>query len=239
MAKNEEERIKEYATVEEESPPGFVGEIEQDSGVGKDTVLEADKLEAQETDTEEEEEYQVPAPVTPSIAQRVGETAGRAAGGTLSYIGEKLEGEDADTREANGDDLSDMFVTPHKDDPDMRVDDLLRVTEEDVFGDGGEDMSDMIEVSEEDIMGEGDEDMEDLLDVPEEEEDLSDLVDVPDEETDLSDLVDVSREDVLGHPPGAPADYGEKERPHYKLRTKRRYVTPRSTPSPSVGGVRE
>ncbi len=62
--------------------------------------------------------------------------------------------EDTPTREANGDDLDDLFKVPSREDPDMRIDDVVSVSEEDVFGEGGEDMSDLLEVSDEDIMGE-------------------------------------------------------------------------------------
>ena len=65
------------------------------------------------------------------------------------------ETEPSPTREANGDDLADMFRAPSMEDPDMQTDDLVRVSEEDVFGEGGEDMSDLLEVTEEDVMGEG------------------------------------------------------------------------------------
>ena len=62
--------------------------------------------------------------------------------------------EESPTREANGDDLDDLFQAPSRGDPDVRVDDVVAVSEEDVFGEGGEDMSDLLEVSDEDIMGE-------------------------------------------------------------------------------------
>ncbi len=62
--------------------------------------------------------------------------------------------EETPTREANGDDLDDLFKVPSREDPDMRIDDVVSVSEEDVFGEGGEDMSDLLEVSDEDIMGE-------------------------------------------------------------------------------------
>ncbi len=54
----------------------------------------------------------------------------------------------------NGDDMSDMFRPPSRDDPDMQTDDLVSVSDEDVFGEGGEDMSDLLEVDDEDLMGE-------------------------------------------------------------------------------------
>ena len=62
--------------------------------------------------------------------------------------------EESPTLEANGDDLANLFEAPHRDDPDMRIDDLVTVSEEDVFGEGGEDMSDLLDVSPEDVMGE-------------------------------------------------------------------------------------
>lgn len=62
--------------------------------------------------------------------------------------------EESPTHEANGDDLDDLFRAPNHEDPDMRIDDLVSVSEEDVFGEGGEDMSDLLDVSPEDVMGE-------------------------------------------------------------------------------------
>lgn len=60
--------------------------------------------------------------------------------------------EESPTREANGDDLSDLFEPPSPDDPGMDTDDLFEVTEEDVMGDDP-DMSDLLDVSREDIIG--------------------------------------------------------------------------------------
>lgn len=51
------------------------------------------------------------------------------------------------------DELAYLFEVPHKEDNDMAFDDLVSITEEDVFGEGGEDMSDLTEVTNEDIMG--------------------------------------------------------------------------------------
>lgn len=67
---------------------------------------------------------------------------------------EELATLESSTREANGDDLAELFTTPNTEDLDMGIDDLVTVTEEDVFGEGGEDMSDLVEVTPEDIMGE-------------------------------------------------------------------------------------
>ncbi|MBV6343496.1 hypothetical protein, partial [Candidatus Magnetobacterium casense] len=53
------------------------------------------------------------------------------------------------------DDLSDLFEGPDMDrDNDVYIEDLVTVDEEDVFGDGGEDMSDLLDVP------------DDVLDVP-------------------------------------------------------------------------
>lgn len=67
---------------------------------------------------------------------------------------EEVAEEPAPTKEAKGDDLSDLFRVPSREDPDMKIDDLVNVSEEDVYGEGGADMSDLTEVSDEDIMGE-------------------------------------------------------------------------------------
>lgn len=57
-------------------------------------------------------------------------------------------------KEAKKNDLSDLFEVPHREDADIKSDDLVSLTEEDVFGEGGADMSDLTDVSKEDIMGE-------------------------------------------------------------------------------------
>jgi hypothetical protein len=96
----------------------------------------------------------------PSLADRVamraaalGEGAGRAAGGLLGGIGAKIESPGPPT-----DDLRDLFEGPDMDrDNDVYIEDLVTVSEEDVFGDGGEDMSDLLEVTDEDIFGDVDE----------------------------------------------------------------------------------
>lgn len=55
------------------------------------------------------------------------------------------------------DDLSDLFEGPDMDqDNDVYIKDVVSVEEEDVFGEGGSDMSDILEVSDDDIMGEED-----------------------------------------------------------------------------------
>lgn len=69
-------------------------------------------------------------------------------------IVEEVAEEPSSTKEANEDDLSDLFRVPKRGDPDMKVDDLVSVSEEDIYGEGGADMSDLTEVSDEDIMGE-------------------------------------------------------------------------------------
>ena len=43
---------------------------------------------------------------------------------------------------------------PNREDADIKSDDLISLTEEDIFGEGGSDMSDLTEVSREDVMGE-------------------------------------------------------------------------------------
>jgi len=85
-------------------------------------------------------------------AAAAGERIGGAARGLFGGIGSKLE-EPAPP----GDDLSDLFEGPDMErDNDVYVKDLVTVEEEDVFGEGGEDMSDILEVTDEDVMGEED-----------------------------------------------------------------------------------
>ena len=93
-------------------------------------------------------------PRVEGLGRRAGELAGSALGGIGEAIGNP-PGPD--------DDLSDLFRGPDPYDADVYCEDLVSIDEEDIFGEGGEDMSDILEVSEEDIFGEGGEDMSDLL----------------------------------------------------------------------------
>jgi hypothetical protein len=113
-------------------------------------------------DTEENGETMsmepIPAPnpsyipaVSPERMQQIG---GMTSTG-LARIGNYLESPDgggsngssySSTREANGDDLSDLFEGPDDTDLDIQIDDLVDVDDEDIFGDGGEDMSDLTDV---------------------------------------------------------------------------------------------
>lgn len=81
-----------------------------------------------------------------STAQRVGQDLGvgvrNLASGLFSSTPVK--------EEEGGDDLSDLFEGPRETDNDMVIDHLVTVDEEDVFGEGGEDMSDILEVTAED-----------------------------------------------------------------------------------------
>jgi len=81
------------------------------------------------------------------------EQAGRQARALLGSIGEKI-GSGLGSPAPPGDDISDLFEGPQPEDNDVYVKDLVTVSEEDVFGDGGEDMSDLLEVDDADIMGE-------------------------------------------------------------------------------------
>jgi len=102
---------------------------------------------------EEEEKPSVP-DVIAARAAAAGQKAGTAARGLLGGIGERIE-----APAPPGDDLSDLFEGPDMErDNDVYIKDLVTVEEEDVFGEGGEDMSDILEVTEEDVMG--DEDVE-------------------------------------------------------------------------------
>jgi len=100
----------------------------------------------------EEEKKPSVSDVIAARATAAGQKVGTAARGLFGGIGSKLE-EPAPP----GDDLSDLFEGPDMErDNDVYVKDLVTVEEEDVFGDGGEDMSDLLEVDEEDVMGEED-----------------------------------------------------------------------------------
>ena len=105
------------------------------------------------------ENVEVPEMGRPSIADvaairaaAVGEKVGGAARGLLAGIGSKIESPSPPT-----DDLSDLFEGPDMErDNDVYIKDLVSVEEEDVFGDGGADMSDILEVTDEDVMGDED-----------------------------------------------------------------------------------
>ena len=91
------------------------------------------------------------APTQPSRAEvaayQAGQVAGRAGSGIgrlLGGVGERIE------TGRSEDDLSDLFEGPDMErDNDVYTKDLTDVSEEDVFGEGGADMSDLLEVDEE------------------------------------------------------------------------------------------
>ncbi len=66
-------------------------------------------------------------------------------------VEEVVEEEENPHKEANGDDLSDLFTVPKQSDPDMRVDDLIDIDIERDVIDG--DLSDITKVTNEDVMG--------------------------------------------------------------------------------------
>ena len=100
----------------------------------------------------EEEKKPSVSDVVAARATAAGQKVGTAARGLLGGIGERIK-EPAPP----SDDISDLFEGPDMErDNDVYVKDLVTVEEEDVFGEGGEDMSDILEVTEEDVMGEED-----------------------------------------------------------------------------------
>lgn len=125
---------------------------------------EADQEELNEAEEREQgglEDVEVPEMGRPSLADvaaikaaNAAEKTGRATRGLLEGIGAKIE-----APAPPSDDLSDLFEGPNMEtDNDVYIKDVVSVEEEDVFGEGGSDMSDILEVSEEDVMG--DEDVE-------------------------------------------------------------------------------
>lgn len=125
----------------------------------EDGAPEEELNEVEEQEQGDLENVEVPEMGRPSFAEvaairavAAGERVGGAARGLLGGVGAKIE-----TPAPPGDDLSDLFEGPDMEkDNDVYVKDLVSVSEEDVFGEGGEDMSDILEVSEEDVMGEED-----------------------------------------------------------------------------------
>ena len=65
-------------------------------------------------------------------------------------LSEVVEVEESPTKEANGDDLADLFEAPSEEDPEMQTDDLTDIdVEEDVIGG---DMADLFDVSNDDVV---------------------------------------------------------------------------------------
>jgi len=89
-------------------------------------------------------------PQLSAAAARAGRATGKAASGTLTRIGSGIR---SPVNEYD-DELNELFEGIHDYDSDVYFEDLVRVDEEDIFGDGGEDMSDILEVDPEDFMGE-------------------------------------------------------------------------------------
>ena len=80
-----------------------------------------------------------------ATAERAGGRVGAAARRLFEDVGGKLEEQEQDPN-----DISDLFEGPDMErDNDVYVKDLVTVDEEDVFGEGGADMSDLLEVDEE------------------------------------------------------------------------------------------
>jgi len=126
--------------------------------------LEEEAAEEEPNEAEEQEQgglenVEVPEMRRPSLAEvaairaaAAGERIGGAARGLLGEVGSRIEAPAPPT-----DDLSDLFEGPDMErDNDVYIKDLVSVEEEDVFGEGGADMSDILEVTEEDVMGEED-----------------------------------------------------------------------------------
>lgn len=100
---------------------------------------------------EGEKKPSVPERIAPKVAEAA-ERAGTATHRVLAGIGAKLEPSGPPS-----DDISDLFEGPDMEkDNDVYIKDLVTLNEEDVFGEGGADMSDLLEVDEVDIMGEED-----------------------------------------------------------------------------------
>ena len=124
---------------QEETAPG---EITQEEGATGEEVLAEER---------------------PSFAASVAEKAGAAAERTGAAARRLLEGLGTKLTTASSppvqsilpeDDLSDLFEGPDMSrDNDVYIDDLVSVNDEDVFGEGGADMSDILEVTDEDLMG--------------------------------------------------------------------------------------
>ena len=122
------------------------------------------EVEEEPNEAEEQEQGSLEGVETPEIrrpsfadvaamrAAAAGQKAGTAARGLLGGIGERIEAPSPPS-----DDISDLFEGPDMErDNDVYIKDLVTVEEEDVFGEGGEDMSDILEVTDEDVMGEED-----------------------------------------------------------------------------------
>jgi len=128
--------------------------------------------------------------------RRLGERMGAGAQGLLGRVGEGME----PPPDLPRDGLRDLFEVPDERDPDMYIDDLTEVSEEDVFGDGGSDMSDLLDVTDEDLgVGSGD----------------------------MSDILEVSKEDIMGTaPPSREQQLPASIPPGYRPRSATRIALP-------------
>lgn len=138
----EDENQQGVGTVEETAPEEVAREQAEEAGIDEE-ILGEEK---------------------PSFAASVAEKAGAAAERTGAAARRLLEGLGSRLAATSSppaaqsivpeDDLSDLFEGPDMSrDNDVYIDDLVSVDDEDVFGDGGADMSDILEVTEEDLMG--------------------------------------------------------------------------------------
>ena len=198
---------------------------------GEEEIPEEDGLESEVASIPE---TSIPEPVDPLFLPAAAPSAGEYSSPKFAVVRKPVEESvESATTEANGEDISDMFRAPLPDDLDVNVEDLVSVSDEDIFGDGGEDMSDILEVTEEDVTGEGETDVEDLV-APEKEDDLSDLFNTPEPDS-VEDLVSVSNEDVMGYPGTPPEQDSGPSR-----RNPKRPSSDRNSPAPhtALGGVR-
>lgn len=130
------------------------------SGNGASPYEEEVPPEGLAPEEEEEEEIvvvpvqqPVPPPRVTAAASRAAGVAGGAVGAGLYRVGSAM-----DAPEEREDEFAGILDGPDKG-PGGPADisDLVSVSEEDVFGEGGKDMSDLLEVSDADIMGEDEE----------------------------------------------------------------------------------
>lgn len=99
-------------------------------------------------ETQEQDTQEVQAVKKPSLMARMASGIGSGLAGLITPSEEP-------TGQPQGEDtMADLFEGPKSTDHDMVIDHLVSVDDEDIYGEGGEDMSDILDVDDEDIMGE-------------------------------------------------------------------------------------
>ncbi len=162
-------------------PPTRYSSIKEETNDEEETIPEEDIAEEETTEEAPVAGQRLIATV-PGKTSRAFERAGTATGGVLYKLGTELDS--TVPKKRRSDDMADLLRGVSKNDPEVDFSDIVSVSEEDVYGDGGADMSDL-------MGGEDGEAMDDLFEVPDYMTDVPAIV-IPDS------LTSVSRSDISG-----------------------------------------